>query len=183
MPDRPDRRLPLGRIAGHRGRNGDVTVRVFDGEAGWWTEVREVWIEAGPSGQAETRAVRESRAYRDRLVLHLAGIEDPTAAEGLRGRNVWVDAASAPRLPAGRYYRAALVGFEVRDRRGTIGRAADWLVTSGRDLLVVRPSEDPSREILVPWVEEIVESVDEEQGVIVIRPPDGLLELDREGPE
>ena len=184
MADSPPRLLlPVGRITGHRGTQGEVTVRVFDGDAASWSGVSEVWIARGPEGAAEPRPVRSARAYRDRLVLALAGVEDASTAAGLRGGIVSVAASDAPRLPSGRYWRASLVGMQVSHRGGLVGRVVDLLITAGPDLLVIRPAgarSDSSEEILVPWVDEIVESVDEANGRIVIRPPEGLLELHRE---
>lgn len=185
MADSPPRLLlPVGRITGHRGVLGEVTVRVFDGDAAPWSEVSEVWIAAGSkSAAAEPRTVRSARAYRDRLVLALAGIEDASTAAALRGNVVSVAPSEAPRLPRGQYWRAALVGMEVLHPGGVVGRVVDILITAGPDLLVIRADASPSgssHEILVPWVDEIVESVSETERRIVIRPPEGLLELDRE---
>jgi len=183
LADSPKRLLPLGRVAGHRGRHGEITVRVFGGDAQFWSGVSEVWIGAEPGG-FEAHAVQAARAYRDRLVLRLAGVDDASAAAALRGAQVAVAADAAPRLPAGRHYRAQLVGMVVCVGPECIGRVVDLMVTAGRDLLVVQPLEVPAdrapREILIPWVEPIVERVDERHGVIHVRPPEGLLELDLE---
>ena len=184
MADTPPRLLlPVGRITGHRGTRGEVTVRVFDGDAAAWSGVSEVWIARGPDRDAQPRSVRSVRAYRDRLVLALAGVEDASAAAGLRGGIVSVSTSEAPRLPRGRYWRAALVGMEVVHDGGVVGRVTDILITAGPDLLVIRRAGAPheaSQELLVPWVGDIVESVDETARRIVIRPPEGLLDRDRE---
>ena len=177
--------LPVGRITGHRGTLGEVTVRVFDGDASAWSGVNEIWIARGPDSAAEPRPVRSARAYRDRLVLALDGVEDASSAAALRGGLVSVAASAAPPLPRGRYWRAALLGMEVVHPGGLVGRVVDILITAGPDLLVIRregggASSSSSNEVLVPWVDEIVESVDEGARRIVIRPPAGLLELDRE---
>ena len=74
------RLLPLGRVSGHRGRTGELTVRIFRGEADHWSEVRRVWVDTG-KGESSMFEVEQARAYRDRLVLKLAGVEDPTAAD------------------------------------------------------------------------------------------------------
>ena len=159
-----------------------MTVRVPGGEAEQWTPVRRVWIgdEQGSGGYYE---VEHSRAYRDRLVLKLRGVEDGNSAEGLRGRQVGVLPADAPELPEGRFHRAQLVGMQAVDEANAVlGQVDDVVPTGGHDLLRITNAAQPHdemEEILVPWVPEIVLAVDLEAGRIVLRLPPGLRELNR----
>ena len=184
VSEKPSLLLPLGRVSGHRGRAGELTVRIFRGEAAHWNGVSRVWIGKGQDGDA-VYEVEGSRAYRDRLVLKLAGVDDPNAAEALRGSRVAVAVDDAPKLPAGEHYTAVLVGMVVVDERErTVGRVIDVMPTGGKDLLVIAPPADAAtaneedNEILVPLVEGIA-VVDEAERVIRIRPPEGLLDLNR----
>jgi len=175
--------IPVGRVKGHRGRHGELTVRVPAGPAGSWASVSRVWI--GKEGDDGTFFdVEHGRAYRDRLVLKLRGIDDGDAAEGLRGRQVAVATADAEALAEGTYYRAQLVGLEALDEDGAVlGRVDDVVPTAGHDLLRIEApagSEDESDELLVPWVPEIVLEVDLAAGRIRLRLPEGLRELNRE---
>jgi 16S rRNA processing protein RimM len=179
------RLLPLGRALGHRGRAGELTVRVFRGGAERWNDLARVWMSRG-EGQDAVFAVEASRAYKDRLVLKLEGIDDPTAAEALRGSRVAVAVEDAPELPVGEYYTALLVGMEVIDeQQRVVGRVVDVMPTGGKDVLVIRSSPDEGtqageeHEILVPLVAGMAD-VDDAAGVIRIRPPEGLLELNRD---
>jgi 16S rRNA processing protein RimM len=180
------RLLPLGRVAGHRGRSGEITVRIFRGEAEFWTGLDRVWLGSPDGDDGSFYSIERSRAYRDRLVLKLEGVDDATVAGSLRGRRVAAPAESAPQLPPGEHYTALLVGLEVRDEEGrVIGTVVDVAPTGGADLLVIvpggpaegEPCED--EEILVPLAEGIVEEVDEDGGFIRIRPPEGLLDRNR----
>jgi len=151
-------------------------VRVYRGGAARWTEIRRVWI--GDGDRAGFRVVQRARAYDDRLVLKLEGVDDASAAAGLRGWPVAVAAEDAPALEEGEHYSALLVGLQVIDEHGgTVGRVTDVMPTGGADLLVVEGST--GGEILIPFAPGIVEHVDEAEGVIRIRPPEGLLELNR----
>jgi len=179
------RLIPLGRVVGHRGRAGELTVKVFRGDAEHWNGVARVWMSRGDQ-EATVCVVDESRTYKDRLVLKLAGVDDPSDAEALRGSQVAVAAEDAPELPAGEYYRALLVGMGVVDEQArTVGRVVDVMPTGGKDVLVISPAEGEGKqagekhEILVPLVAGMAD-VDEAAGVIRIRPPEGLLELNRD---
>jgi 16S rRNA processing protein RimM len=142
-----------------------------------------VWLGDGQD-EGTVFDVERARAYRDRLVLKLEGVEDPNAAEELRGSRVAVAVEDAPELSEGEHYTALLVGMEVvDDEERSVGRVIDVMPTGGKDVLVIAPPTGESEaaaedEILVPFVEEIVE-VDRAGGLIRIRPPEGLLDLNR----
>jgi len=178
--------LPVGRVAGHRGRSGELTVMVFGGDAAHWTGLDRFWMGSKEGEKGRFYDVEGSRAYRDRLVLKLQGVEDPGQAEELRGLSLMARESDAPGLPEGVYYTAKLIGMEVLDESGRrIGLVADVTSTGGADLLVVReapPEGDESsgaEEILIPLAREIVIEVNEEEGHMTVRPPEGLLDLNR----
>jgi 16S rRNA processing protein RimM len=184
LTDAVQRLLPLGRVKGHRGRHGELTVMIFSGQAARWTSLHRVWV--GKGTEMRVFAVEGARAYRDRLVLKLEGIDEATVAGGLKGNAVAASAEDAPALAPGEFDGALLVGMDVLDDRGSsIGRVTDVVPTGGVDLLVIDPGPVGAtagtgrEEILVPCGEGIVEDVDYARGVIRIRPPEGLLELNR----
>ncbi len=117
--------------------------------------------------------VERSRAYRDRLVVKLKGVDDPTGAEALKGQWILAPAEQVPALPEDVYFVERLVGLEVVNESGdALGRVEDVLATGGVDLLVVRGSRGD--ELLVPLAESIVLEIGEGSGPIVVRLPEGL---------
>ena len=66
--------ITLGRVAGHRGATGEITVKVAAGDAAIWAGLRRVLLETA-DGAMDEYAIESSRAYRDRLVLKLCGVE------------------------------------------------------------------------------------------------------------
>jgi 16S rRNA processing protein RimM len=175
--------LPVGRVAGHRGRNGEVTVRTL-GPAAGWTAVRRFRLE-GTTGTSEF-GVEASRAYRDRLVLKLEGVEDANAASRLRGARVSVKREEAPALPAGLHYVAVLIGLVVIDAQGReLGRVVDVIAAGDADVLRVLPARGPGEEenerdeLLVPLAPPFLLEVDEAHGRIVVDLPQELRQLNR----
>ena len=155
-----------------------MTVRVLSGRADRWTGLTSVVLMVPgevPGGSEEARRVEGSRAYRDRLVLKLEGVDDASAAERLKGYWVLASAAEIPALPAGEFYVDRLIGLSVQDEvGGLLGRVEDVLETGGVDLLVVR--NQVGREVFVPLAREIVTEVREAEGRILVRLPAGLVE-------
>lgn len=168
--------LPMGRVHGHRGVGGALTVRVGAGDAARWSGVREVWMRLGHDPARRFKIEREY-AYRDRWVLKLVGIDDATSAARWRGALVTVEADRAPVLGEHEHWHADLVGMTVVTREAKIGTVRDVQPTGGADLLVVEA--DDGGELLVPMHREIVVEVDPIGRTLMIDPPDGLLELNR----
>lgn len=175
-----ERPLVIGRVGGFRGRSGELTVRVVSGEAERWTALRRVHV-GGPEDEddrTEEFEVEAARAYRDRLVLKLSGIGDPSAAQALRGRWLMAPPDEVPDLPPDRYYIAGLLGLAVHaEGGGRVGTVIDVIETSGTDVLVVEESD--GHEMLVPMAKEIVTAVHARDGRIEVRLPEGLRELNR----
>jgi 16S rRNA processing protein RimM len=174
--------LSVGRIAGHRGRHGEFTIRGC-GQAEGWLDVRRVWVEDASGGRYYE--VEHSRAYRDRLVLKLEGIDDGNQAAGLRGHRVYVDREDAPVLPQGVHYVDELVGMLVIDESaGELGRVEAVIETGGTALLKVTDGrgskeEEDTDELLIPLAREYVRSIDTEARRIEVRVPRELRELNR----
>jgi 16S rRNA processing protein RimM len=168
----------VGTVSRHRGAHGELTVRVPGGEGALWTGMRRLWLATGDAGDGRYYTVESSRAYRDRLVLKLQGVDSAGQAEALRGRRVLAPEAEAPRLAPGRYFAQQLVGLQVVDESGRVlGRVQDVLPTGGADLLQVVGE----RELLVPLAGGIVLAIDAEGGSIRVRLPAGLEELNESG--
>ena len=165
----------IGRVAGFRGPAGELTVRVISGVASRWTGGTRVLLER-EGGPATPYRVEAARAYGGTLVLKLAGVDDPGAAEALRGCGVRVPADEVPALPPGEHWVARLCGLPVVDEAaGPLGRVEDVEETGGVDLLRV---VGPRGEVHIPLAGEIVTSIGEEE--IRVRLPEGLLDLNRE---
>lgn len=153
------------------------------GDAALWVTTKTFWLAAGDG--VERRFVAERvRAYRDRLVLKLEGVEGATAAAAMRGATVSAAFEDAPRLPEGVHYTARLAGLEVVDESGrSLGTVADVQATAGADLLRVRPpaaaAGDDDALLLIPMARSIVLDIDERRGRIAVRLPPGLEELNR----
>jgi 16S rRNA processing protein RimM len=102
--------------------------------------------------------------------VHFTGVDDRTAAEALRGLVLTGEPLGS--LPAGERWLHELIDAEVRDRAGTrVGVIRAVEANPAHDLLVL---DDGT---LVP----VVFVVEERPGVVVIDPPEGLLDVNRPG--
>lgn len=164
-------RVVVGRVGRPHGIRGDVTVE---------TRTDEPDIRFAPGSVLLTESgelvVEYSRWHSGRLLVLFEGVEDRNAAEALRGRLLEVE-RSADEVPEDpeEFYDSALLGCAVESSDGTsVGTVDDVLHLPAQDLLVVRLPDD--REVLVPFVSQIVPVVDVSARRVVIDPPAGLLD-------
>ena len=169
------RLVVIGEIARPHGLHGEMRVTPLTDHPERFEAVTDcvLWDKARDTRQRcrVTRARRQGAA----VLLSLAGCDTIEAAGALVGRLVALPEAEALPLPPGQFYPWQLEGCRVLTDDGReIGRMTRVEQSAAQDLWVV---SDGAREWLIPAVAEIVLEVDVAGGRVVIRPPDGLLEL------
>ncbi len=173
--------VTVGRIGRPHGIRGDVVVGVRTDEP----ELRFAVGSRLDTDRADVGplTVAAMRWHSGALLVRFAGIRDRDAAAALSGTWLSVDSATLP-APADpdEFRDHDLVGLSVRTTDGqVVGVVADVL-HYGQDVLAVRPpgagAGGAGEEVLVPFVKAIVTDVDVANGVLVIDPPPGLLNLE-----
>lgn len=166
--------IAVGRIVRPQGRRGDVRVEPLTDEPRRLAELAECHLVPPEAG--ERRVIERVWFQSGVPVIKLGGVESIGEAEALVGRLVSIPRAAARVLPPDRFYTFDLVGCAVMAPDGArLGEVADVWAGPGHDFWVLRAG---GRERLIPAVSAIVERVDLAGRVVVIRPPEGLLELD-----
>lgn len=120
--------------------------------------------------------ITEARNHSGRLLLRFEGIEDRNGAEALRGTMLLVARGARPALQdPDDFYDSDLIGLRAVDADGTaLGIVADVIHSAAADLLAL---DVEGREVLVPFVRQIVPVVDIAAGTLTVDAPDGLFEL------
>jgi 16S rRNA processing protein RimM len=141
-------------------------------------ELKQVVLRRGGAEEKEPRQVVLARRQGRLWVLQLGGIGGREAAEALVGSEVLAAREDLGEAGEGRYYWADLEGLPVVTAAGEpVGKVSGLYATGGVDVLVVTRS---GREVLVPLAPYV--TVDRQAGkVVVVDPPEGLLELGEVG--
>jgi 16S rRNA processing protein RimM len=174
-------RLVVGRIGKAVGLRGEASVEVRTDDPDTRFEPGSVLLtdpaERGPV------TIEAGRWQSGRLILRFEGVEDRTAVETLRNTLlvVDVDPDESPEDPDD-YYDHQLVGLRVVTLGGAgVGEVREMVHLPSQDLFaVLRPD---GREVLIPFVAEIVPEVDLRAGLVRVDPPPGLFELDDPRPD
>ncbi|NEW43136.1 ribosome maturation factor RimM [Nocardia cyriacigeorgica] len=170
--------LVVGRVAKSHGVRGELVVDVRTDEP----EARFAPGSILRGRLARSKEVRDftvesAREHSGRLLVHLTGVTDRTAADELRGTLFLVNSEDlGPSQDPDEFYDHELEGLRVELTDGTaIGTVIEVLHSAAGELLSVRASDD-GREILIPFVMAIVPTVSVADGLVVIDPPEGLLD-------
>jgi 16S rRNA processing protein RimM len=149
-------RVLLGRIAGAHGIRGEVLIKTF-------TAAPEDIGAYGPlsdAAGARSFIVAAARPTPKGVVARLAGIADRTAAEALKGTELYVDRDRLPAAAEGEFYHADLVGLDAVDPAGRpLGTVIAVHNYGAGDLLEVRLAGSGRTE-LVPFTDDAVPEVD-----------------------
>ena len=169
-----DERLLIGRVARAHGNRGQVIVNPETDFAEQRFAAGQVLL-VGHGENLLPRRVQAVRFQQGRPIVGLEGIETMDAAEALAGAGIWMPAAQLGPLPKGSYYHHDLVGCEVRDSTGAVvGHVTAVEGPMAQSRLVVQGAHG---EVLIPFVADICVDVDPARRQIVVRPPEGLLDL------
>jgi 16S rRNA processing protein RimM len=174
--------IVVGRIGKAHGVRGDVTIDVR-------TDVPERRFTTGArldrSGGGPGLVVADARWHSGRLLVRFEGVADRDMAESLRGVVLTIDADSAgdaaepdePDDDGEFWWDRDLVGLRALTPDGnSLGEVTGVVHTPAGELLAIgRPD---GGEHLVPFVRDIVPTVDPPGGHLVVDAPPGLFDLD-----
>lgn len=173
-----DDMVVVGRIARSHGLRGEVLVQSE-------TDFPEVRFAEGATLYARRGAevvrleVDRSRVHAGRPLVGFRGIDTIEAVEILSRGDLRIPEADLAPLPEGEYYWYQLVGAPVETEDGlAVGRVARVEPTGGAGVLVVQRGEE---EVQIPLVPALCPVLRPDR--IVVRPPEGLLDLNTPGPK
>lgn len=162
--------LEVGYVGRAHGLAGEVGVRTFDPASEALLDVERVLIRL-KDGQTCELTVDSVRSTPKEILIGFEGVEDRTAAERLVGGTVLVFREDLDAPAEGEFFQGDLVGLLAVDESGAeLGRVEEIWSTGPVPNLVIRAQGKP--ELVVPFADEFVPTVDLAQGRIVIRPPE-----------
>lgn len=154
-------RIVLGRITGVFGIKGWVKIQSYTEPLEAILKYDDWQLERRDAQRAVT--VREGRRHGKQLVAHLESVDDRDVAATFVGFEITVARTSLAPLAAREFYRADLIGLEVRDATGALlGRVDHFIDAKAHPLMVVRGE----RELWLPVTAQHLRRVDLAKGEI-----------------
>jgi len=163
--------ITIGQILAPWGIKGKLKVKVVTDFPQRFTPLSKIYINRQPM------TIDSTEWHKGQAIIKLNTIDDIEDAQRLRGQPVEIHYSQLQTLPEGQYYHFQLIGLEVWTTQGELlGNITEILTTESNDNYVVSGAEG---EILVPAIEDVVKSIDLNQGRIVIEVIEGLLTLNQ----
>lgn len=171
------RHLVVGRLRKPHGLKGDVALfpltddpaTVFGVGRALWVMDLEGTVVAGPL------TVERSRGYHREWLLKFVGVETRTELDAWRGLFVGAPVSELTPPTEGEVYLHELEGFAVRLEDDTPAGLVSGVYELPSGLML--EVQGPKREFLLPFKKEFVLAVDRAGRRMVIRPPEGLLDV------
>lgn len=164
----------IARAVRTHGLKGEIVAELLTDFPERFEDVDELILVA-PSGEKKPGRLEDYFFQKDRVVLKLADYDDVDQARSLVGYDFAVPDSERVPLEEDEFYDWELEGCTVKVGDKSIGQVRSVMKTGGAEILVI--ADDSGKEQLVPLAAEIVVKVDTAAKLILIDPPEGLLEL------
>ncbi|HWU27439.1 MAG TPA: ribosome maturation factor RimM [Rhizomicrobium sp.] len=161
------RDILLGVIIGAQGLNGEVKVKTF-------TQTPNGLGAYGALHAKDGRkfAVRASRPGKgDIAIVQFEGLRDRSAAEALKGIELYVDRQKLPPPDADEFYHADLVGLAAHDGEDRLLGTVSGIHNFGAGDVIAIAQPDGS-DLLLPFTRDVVPVIDLKAGRIVVVAPE-----------
>ncbi len=172
----------VGRVRKAHGIRGEMVVDVItDAPDAVFASGHRVFAGTASGDVAPSRQelhVRSTREFNEGLLVGFAEVTDRNAAELWRGRYLLLPADEVPAPSADEVYVHDLVGMRVDLSGGdTLGVVEEiYELPQGLALDVRRAEPRAAETVMLLYDDNTIASVDKERRIILVTPPEGLLE-------
>ena len=163
--------ITIGHILSPWGTKGKLKVEVITDFPQRFTPCSKVYINHQPL------TIDSIEWHQRQAIIKLNTIDSIEAAQRLRGQPIEIHHSQLYSLPPEQYYHFQIIGLEVWTTEGELlGNITEILTADSNDNYVIQGAKG---EILIPAIDDVIKSVDLNQGHMVIEPIQGLLSLNQ----
>lgn len=164
----------IARAVRTHGLKGEIVAELLTDFPERFEDLDELFL-VSPSGERKLVELDDFWFQKDRVVLKLAGYDDVERAKELVGYDFAISESARMPLESDEFYDWELEGCTVKVQDKSIGQVRSVIKTGGAEILLI--TDENGKEQLVPLAAPIVVNIDTAAKMIVIDPPEGLLEL------
>ena len=172
--------LTVGLITSCHGINGQVKVKSLSDFEERFLKPGIRWLQKENEPPSKIELISGfKQPGKETFIVEFQGINTRNHAEQLKKFKILVKTDNLPTLKKGEFHLLELIHLEVKilenNKLKTIGKVIN-LENERNNLLVIQLQEN-QKKVLVPFVSEIVPTVDLNKNYLTINPPKGLLDL------
>ena len=172
--------LIVGLITSCHGINGQVKVKSLSDFEERFLKPGKRWLQKENEPPSEIKLTSGfKQPGKETFIIKFEGISTRNHAEQLKNSKIFVKTNKLPKLNKDEFHLLDLINLQVKtienEELKIIGKVIN-LENENNNLLVIELFKN-KKKVLIPFVKEIVPLIDKEKNFIVIKPPNGLLEL------
>ena len=172
--------LVIGIITSSHGVAGKLNIKSLSDFKERFTKPGKRWIQKHDEEPVAYKLISGfQKPGKDSYIISLEGIKDRNEADNLKQHKLLVKSNDIPKLKNNEFHLYQLLNLDVKlyDGKETkiVGKVVD-LITESNNLIDIRLYKN-DRNVLIPFVKEIVTTIDQKNNYIIIDPPKGLLDL------
>ena len=158
----PEDLVLVGYVSGAYGIHGWVRIKPYSSDGDALLAAKTWWLDKPDMHDVE---MMQSKMHNDEVVASLMGVVGRDAAEALKGAAVHVRRSHFPALDNDEFYWVDLIGLAVVNERGEpLGVVGDLMDNGAHPILRVEQpvaeGQKPAPELLIPFVDQFVKTVD-----------------------
>ena len=167
----------MGRFGKPRGVSGEINITPETDDPERFLDLDGVYVVI--EGQKKRLRFQSVALIGGRPVVKVEGYNGREEVSRLTNLSIEIPMTEARELPEGSYYQFDLVGCRVTGVDGVeYGMIEEVLLYPANDLYRIK--SDEFGEILLPAVDRFIVKVDIDKKTIIIDPPDGLIEINKD---
>lgn len=164
--------LQVGQIVNTHGLRGEVKIVT-------WTDYPDVfeqfeYVYTDIKNEKTTLEIKSIKYQKSNLIVKFSGIDSIDEAQKLKNNVLYIDREQLGEPEEG-YYICDLIGCTVEtDTKEQLGVLSDVFKTGSNDVYVVK--RENGKDILLPVIDDVILSVDIENGRICVHLIEGLVD-------
>lgn len=168
-------RLKVGKIVNTHSLKGEVKViSSTDFEEERFKKGSKLLITRGNQLIREV-VVQSYRNHKNFLLVKFEGIDSVEEAEKLKNLQIKIDSDEVGELEENEFYFHQIIGCEVFDENDkNLGEIIDILTPGANDVWVIKGEN--GKEILIPYIEDVVKKIDITSKKVNIKVMEGLID-------
>lgn len=164
----------LGKIVSKFSFRGEVLIKLDTDDPESYLGMESVFVEYG-NNLVPFFVERSSLQKSNLLRVKFEDVNSEEDADDLLKCNLYLPLELLPELDDDQFYFHEIIGFTIEDvNYGTVGILTGINDTTSQALFEI---DNNGKQVLIPMNDEFLHKVDKENKIIVVKTPEGLIEL------
>jgi 16S rRNA processing protein RimM len=164
----------IAKIVSAEGDKGFLKINSLSDDPERFNTLEKVFIDFW--GEKKIFSLQSVVRKKENILIKFEGFDDKQTVDVLIGKEIFVDKENLRKLPKGHYYIHDIVGSKVLRNDEDFGIVTDVYSIDTNDVYEIRTTN--GEEILIPSVQEFIESIDTLNKILILKPGKDIYEDD-----